>query len=110
MGDLLKNTFATITQSTGDSSGEDQIIAAASSGRGNTVLSISICNTTSTDGEFTLSLNARPLYYKQPVSAGATFIINSRITLAPTDVLNCVEPNNDGSQFDVVVSYMEQTA
>jgi len=109
MGDLLKNTFATITQSTGDSSGEDQIIAAASSGRGNTVLSISICNTTSTDGEFTLSLNARPLYYKQPVPAGATFIINSRITLAPTDVLNCVEPNNDGSQFDVVVSYMEQT-
>ena len=112
MGDLLKNSFAVITGSTGTAGGVDEVLTGASIGC--TVLSVSITNITSTDGEFTMSFKdenstASKIYYKQSVPANATFIHNSKICLDAGDTLNIIEPNNDGSSFDVVASYLEQT-
>jgi len=114
MGDLLKNTFAVITGSTGTAGNEDAVLTGASIGC--TVLSVSICNTTSTDGEFNMRFKnedsnspSYSIYYKQSVPAGATFIHNSKICLDAGDTLNFIEPNNDASSFDVVVTYLEQT-
>ena len=112
MGDLLKNAFAVITQQTGTAGGEDLLVTGASIG--STILSVSICNTTTTDGKFTMNFKdedstAYKIYYKQPVPAGATFIHNSKICLDPGDTLNLIESENNAAQFDVVVTYLEQT-
>ena len=109
MGDLLKNAFLSVTGST-----ETSILTGASIGC--TVLSFSICNTTSTNGEFYVRFkdedNNSPsysIYYKQSCPAYSTFIHNSKICLDAADKLYFSEPNNDSSAFEVMISYLEQT-
>jgi len=109
MGNLLKNAFLSVTGST-----ETAILTGASIGC--TVLSISICNTTSTNGEFNMRFKdegsnspSYSIYYKQSCPAGATFIHNSRLCLDAGDVLQFNEPNNTAAQYEVMLSYVEQT-
>jgi hypothetical protein len=116
MGDLLKNAFAHITQSTGNAAGEDLVLTGTSLGC--TVLSVSITNVTTTDTTFSMYIrdgdaagatNVYRLYQTQSLPAKSTFIHNTKLVINTTDTLNLIEASNNGATFDVVVSYLEQT-
>ena len=112
MGDPLKVAFATITQATGNSSGQDLVLTGASIA--STVLSVSLCNTHATNDE-TFSMSVKDgdsteyfIYAIQSLPGGSTFIHNDKIILMTGDTLNVVSPSAS-ADIDGVVSYLEQT-
>ena len=113
MGDLLKVAFAHTTQSSGNASGEDLVLTGSSLNC--TILSISICNITTTDSKFSMYIRVdngstvRRIYQQQDLPAKATFIHNSKLVLDQNDTLNIIETQDNAANFDVVVSYLEQT-
>ena len=120
MGDLLKNAFAHMSQASGDSSGEDLVLTGTDLGC--TILSISICNVTTTDTSFSIYIrdgdaagagNVYRIYQFQDLPAKSTFIHNSKLVLSNTDTLNVIESgetiDTSTTNFDVVVTYLEQT-
>ena len=112
MADTLKVAFATITQATGNSSGQDLVLTGTNPAC--TVLSVSLCNTHATNDE-TFSMSVKDgdsteyfIYSVQSLPGGATFIHNDKIILMNGDTLNVVAPSGS-ADIDVVVSYLEQT-
>ena len=112
MADTLKVAFATITQASGNSSGQDLVLTGTNPAC--TVLSVSLCNTHATNDE-TFSMSVKDgdsteyfIYSVQSLPGGATFIHNDKIILMNGDTLNVVAPSGS-ADIDVVVSYLEQT-
>ena len=113
MGDLLKNAFAHITQSSGNASGEDLVLTGTDLNC--TILSVAICNVTTTDTTFSMYIRQNDstvfrVYQTQALPAKSTFIHNSKLVLDNADTLNLIEAANNAATFDVVVTYLEQTS
>ena len=112
MADTLKVAFATITQATGNSSGQDLVLTGTNPAC--TVLSVSLCNThASNDETFSMSVKDGDsteyfIYVTQSLPAASTFIHNDKIILMTGDTLNVVAPSGS-ADIDVIVSYLEQT-
>ena len=112
MADTLKVAFATITQATGNSSGQDLVLTGTNPAC--TVLSVSLCNThASNDETFSMSVKDGDsteyfIYVTQSLPAASTFIHNDKIILMNGDTLNVVAPSGS-ADIDVIVSYLEQT-
>jgi len=112
MGDLLKVAFATITQASGSSGGQDLVLTGASIA--STVLSVTLCNThASNDETFSMSVKDGDsteyfVYVTQSLPAASTFVHNDKIILMTGDTLNVVSPSGS-ADIDVIISYLEQT-
>ena len=113
MGDLLKNAFAHITQSSGNAAGQDLVLTGTDLNC--TILSVSITNVTTTDTTFSMYIRQNDstvfrVYQTQALPAKSTFIHNSKLVLDNADTLNLIEAANNAATFDVVVTYLEQTS
>ena len=114
MGDLLKNAFAHITQSSGNAAGQDLVLTGTDLNC--TILSVSITNVTTTDTTFSMYIRQNDgstvfrVYQTQSLPAKSTFIHNSKLVLDNDDTLNLIEAAGNAATLDVVVSYLEQTA
>jgi len=109
MADTLKSKYsveasANTVENISDSVGSSEV---------DTVLSISICNTTTTDTTFKLRLNpssgnTTDIYLTQSLPAESTFIHNSKIVLIEDDVLEF--ETSVAVTCNIVTSYLHQTA
>jgi len=112
MADTLKVAFATITQASGNSSGQDLVLTGTNPAC--TVLSVSLCNThASNDETFSMSVKDGDsteyfVYHTQDLPALATFIHNDKIILEASQELWVASPSASAT-IDVVISYLEQT-
>jgi len=109
MADTLKSKY--ILEDTQNST--EAISDTVGSSEVDTVLSISICNTTTDNTTFNLRLNpdsgnTTDIYLNQSLPAESTFIHNSKIVLIEDDVLEF--QTTEAVLCNIVTSYLHQTA
>jgi len=109
MADTLKSKFQVQASANSGASVSDTV----GSAEVDTILSLSICNTTTTDTTIDLYVDPSSgsntyIYLNQPLPAKSTFIHNSKIVLKQGDVLKF--ETSAAVSCQVVTSYLHQTA
>ena len=106
MGDLLKTTLNNVTNA--------EVTVCTGASVASTVLYVTICNEESADdGTFTMQVKddrsgtGYLIYNDQSLPSLSTFEHSDKIVLLPNDTL--VVSSSSGQDFDVIVSYLEQT-